>query len=383
MEAAWVTGPAKNLIEFAQQVRQPWCGYPPVDLSFITFQRGSPDAPNAFVAACRKVGIAVDVIPERRALDLEILPRLRSVVAGRAPDILQSHGVKSHFLIRWTGLCRDLPWIAFHHGYTMTDLKMRLMNQLNRWSLPAARHVVTVCRPFAAELERHGVAASRITVRHNAVRPFIPSTAEEVERLRSSLGIPAGASVIVTVGRLSREKGHRDLVDAVARIRALEPSIDFRVVIVGDGPERAALERQKQELGLNGLVLLAGQQRDVRPYYSLANVFALPSHTEGSPNALLEAMAAGVPAAVTAVGGVPEIAEDGRNALVIEGRNPAGLAAAILRLLQDSGLARRLAAAGKETAARFTPDLSHRTILEVYRRVLERSDSPLSICASR
>jgi glycosyltransferase involved in cell wall biosynthesis len=118
--------------------------------------------------------------------------------------------------------------------------------------------------------------------------------------------------VIVSIGRLSREKGHDDLVHAIAGVREMDPGLKFKVLLVGDGPEREHLEATVADLRLSNEILFVGHVSDVAPFYSIADVMALPSHSEGSPNVLLEAMAAGIPSVATEVGGVPEIADGGK-----------------------------------------------------------------------
>src|SRR5262249_47065721 len=128
MEAQFVTGPAKNLLAFAKRVRAD------VELSVITYHRNPRLRPgqNPFIAACESAGVPVDVVHEQGRFDRSIIPQITEAMTNRQPDIVQTHNVKSHFLMRYTGLYRIYPWIAFHHGYTTTDLKMRLYNQLDR-----------------------------------------------------------------------------------------------------------------------------------------------------------------------------------------------------------------------------------------------------------
>jgi glycosyltransferase involved in cell wall biosynthesis len=242
-------------------------------------------------------------------------------------------------------------------------------NRLNRWSLRGAHRVVTVCRPFALELERTGVRPERISIVHNIVKPFQTAPAEEVCRLRARLGIPREALVILCVGRLSREKGHADLIAAVAALRQRSAPA-FRLVLAGDGPERARLERQCADLKLGELVILAGHQPELAPYYSMADLVALPSYSEGSPNVLLEAMAAGLPAVATAVGGVPEIAADEENALLVRPHAPEALGAALLRLLTSEDLRQRLGTRAREVTLRHTPQAYCQGMLRVYQDLL-------------
>jgi glycosyltransferase involved in cell wall biosynthesis len=160
-------------------------------------------------------------------------------------------------------------------------------------------------------------------------------------------------------------------LEAFGRVAGSYPSA--RLVIVGDGPERGRLEEQAARLGVAAQTLFSGHQSDVRPYYGAADLFVLPSHTEGSPNALLEAMAAGVPSVATRVGGVPEIAPGEETALVVERANPERFAAAVDRLLGDPELARRMGEAARERVTRLhTLDEYGARLTGIYRSLLTR-----------
>jgi glycosyltransferase involved in cell wall biosynthesis len=365
LEAASVTGPAKNLIGFARRAR------PAVELSVVTFRR--PSAPDrGLLAGLHEAGIPVDLIDESGAMDPRVFGQLRRLFRSQRPDIIQTHNTKSHFLLRTMRFARAAPWIAFHHGFTNINSKDRAYNRVARWAFKGADRVVAVCGAFASDLRAAGVAEGRISLRHNFVLPFVPPPPAEVEALREKLAIPAGVTVLLAVGRLSQEKGHSVLLDAAAKIRQAEPGADFRLVIAGEGPERSALERQRKQLGLDGIVLLPGHQADVRPWYALAGMLVLPSYSEGSPNVLLEAMAAGLPIVATNAGGIVEIAVDGATALIVPAGDAQAFSRAVLRLRSDPTLACRLGAQAKSEAARYSPDAYVEAMLEIYRSVLQR-----------
>ncbi len=371
MEAKTVTGPAKNLIEFARLTATPGAFHSTTQVVFATYQRGDTSQPNAFVQAVRDAGLLAEVIPEKRVFDTSVLDAMRALLAKHQPDLVQTHSVKSHFLACLAGVPRKFPWIAFHHGYTRTDLKDVLYNQLNRWSLRKASRVVTVCEAFAAELRRTGVAAERLTVRHNMVKLFVPANSEQVAALRAKHSIPANALVGICVGRLSQEKRQIDLVRALAHLKRRALATDYRIVIVGDGPERSRLEAEAVKLDVGEKLVFAGFQADTAPYYSMADFAVLPSHSEGSPNALLEAMAVGLPAVCTRVGGVPEIVEDGESAILLQRKDPAALAAGMERVLTDSLLRKRMGVAAQKIAGRYSSTEYCAAILAIYREVLE------------
>ena len=149
---------------------------------------------------------------------------------------------------------------------------------------------------------------------------------------RRELGLPETAPLAGIVATLRSWKGHRYLVDAMPMLRHR----DARLVIVGDGPQRAALEAQVANLALGERVLFAGQRTDVARWLAALDVFVLPSYAnEGVPQALLQAMLAGIPCVTTDAGAIPEIARDGDTARIIPRENAAALAAAIDAILDD------------------------------------------------
>jgi glycosyltransferase involved in cell wall biosynthesis len=284
--------------------------------------------------------------------------------------LIQTHAVKSHFLARLAGLPKRAPWIAFHHGYTWPALRVRAYNQLDRWSLTAAAKVLTVSAPFREELAARGVPRERIEIVHNAIRPDwgVASTAED-GTLRTSLGIAPDRSVILIVGRLSREKDHLTLLRAVDRLRS---NLNPHLLVVGEGPERPRIEQEIRQRGLAGHVTLTGHQPSVESFYRIANLAVLSSLTEGSPNALLEAMAAGVPVVATNVGGIPEIVTHEESALLVPPGDVDGMAAAVAKLLADASLASRLVARGRTLLLEHSPLARTKRLTEIYRSVVAR-----------
>ena len=360
IEARTITGPAKNLLEFARLA--PAQG---VEVEIATFVRGEES--NLFVESARAQGVTVHTLPEAGRFDRAAIRGLAALADRVKPDIVQTHAVKSHFLARVAGWPQRAAWVAFHHGYTWPDFKVRLYNQIDRWSLRTAVKVLTVSRPFAGQLTAQGVRPERIEIVHNAIRADWGRTAREPERaaaLRAAWGIPDGRPVILIVGRLSKEKDHLTLIEAAARLR---DRFTPHVVVVGDGPERIRIEERARALGMSGELTLTGHQNSAEPFYGIADIAVLSSWSEGSPNALLEAMAAGLPVVSTAVGGVPEIVSDGDSALLVKPGEPDAMAEAMGRLLADPELARRLAGRARALIEeRYTPEERARRLGGIY-----------------
>src|SRR5712671_6337879 len=210
VEATNINAVAKTVLEFYRAARElsGTPDFPVIDGRIVTFDRQRAGARrNHFVTAARDLGLEVEVIPERRRFDLSVIPALRGIVETRGSDLIITNSVKSHFLTWQSRLWRKHPWVAFHHGYTDTDRKMRLYNRLDRWSLPRADRLVTVCRAFSQEVaDSTGVSLDNISVQHNAIRRDPPASAAGVAALRKRLGIGEGERVVLAVGRLSREK---------------------------------------------------------------------------------------------------------------------------------------------------------------------------------
>jgi glycosyltransferase involved in cell wall biosynthesis len=380
VEGTKVSGPVKNVLEFCR-VSKSLDARPVIATSVAVFVRGGRDGKpgagsNQILDAATAVGLEAHSIPERFSFDPQVIGGLRNLVKRLDPDIIQTHHSKSHFLVRLSGLGRLYRWIAFHHGYTSEGIRMQLYDQLDRWSLRAPSQVVTVCEAFKRQLVLRGVLPSRIVVLHNAISPdwlngpeqMDTAAAAAVQNISNNLG--GEERVVLAVGRLSREKAFTDLVSAVSQLRRLRPDLFVRLLIVGDGPERGRIEQVVHDLDLEDRVTLAGHVRDVRPYYRGADVLAISSVSEGSPNVLLEAMAAGVPVAATAVGGIPEIVSDKETGLLIEPRNPQAMASAINLLFSNSDLARTLTRNAEELIRNsYSPENRARFLLKLYQKI--------------
>ena len=199
---------------------------------------------------------------------------------------------------------------------------------------------------------------------------------------RAELGLPRDVPLIGVVATLRSWKGHRYLVDALPLLMRT----DVRLIIVGDGPQRSALEAQRDALRLRDRVTFAGLQHDVAPWLGALDVFVLPSYAnEGVPQALLQAMFAGVPCVTTSAGGISEIARDGDTARIVPARDAQALARAIDALLADPAEGKRLAAnAHAFVVPRYGIDTMLDRMESVFRRALaERPHTELARKPSR
>jgi glycosyltransferase involved in cell wall biosynthesis len=209
-----------------------------------------------------------------------------------------------------------------------------------RASYACAHRVVANAEAVAARLRREGVRAARISVIPNGL---------ELSRFWPRR-LPARLRRICLVANLRPGKGHTTLIDAAPAVLARFPDVQFE--LIGDGPERAALERLVRERNLQDAFTFAGHVEDVPARLAHADLFVFPSESEAFPNAVLEAMAAGLPVVATSVGGITEVVQHGQTGLLIPPRHPEALADTLCGLLSVPHEAHRLAANGRALVER-------------------------------
>jgi glycosyltransferase involved in cell wall biosynthesis len=212
----------------------------------------------------------------------------------------------------------------------------------------------------------------RVCIIHNSIDPHGYRTEPPSLQRRRSLGLQDIAEQEKWVGVLARlrpEKGHRTFLRAAARVYAAFPQARF--VLMGDGPEQAALKSLARELGIAGRVVFAGDCRNVSDWLCALDLVVLPSNEESLPNAVLEAMAAARAVVATRVGGTPELIEEGVNGYLVPAADPEAMAARILELLENDALRLRMGHAGRARVERdFTPALGRKKLEALYDRLL-------------
>ncbi|MDR0673537.1 MAG: glycosyltransferase family 4 protein [Zoogloeaceae bacterium] len=288
----------------------------------------TPDAlPQRFLAA----GVACVNLRGLRALMAEL---------QGYPGIINAHNFRAQ-VFAWLCARRfGLPLALTQHGFTPRSAKQRLYAWL-ALRLGRSRRVCRVAcvsQRIAGLHARVGVPPEKLDVIPNGLPRYAP------------LPRQTGAPLIGFVGRLSAEKGPDRFLDAVLPL--CHRHEDVHAVLLGDGPEAAVLQSRIDAAGLDGRVRLAGYQDDMASWFARLSVLALSSRTEGTPMVLLEAMRASVPIVACAVGGVPDMIEDGVNGLLAPPGDADMLAKQIERLLADADFAGRLAAAGRLRQAR-------------------------------
>jgi glycosyltransferase involved in cell wall biosynthesis len=265
-------------------------------------------------------------------------------------DIVCTSGYKPDFL-GWLAARRvGLPIIAIAHGWTSATLRTRLNESLDRWLVRHMDCVVCVSRAEARRVAAAGVRPQQLTVIENAVDTNAVATRNLADRQALEQFFERRPQVVVAAaGRLSAEKGFDVFVDAVAQLTDETPDAGF--ILFGDGPLRPQLERRIADRNLAGRFVLGGFRDDLSRLLPQADLLVLSSYTEGMPVILLEALAAGLPVVATAVGGVPEVIDDGRSGYLVPPGRAADLATAVKRLIVDASLRRQFGAAGRQRVA--------------------------------
>jgi glycosyltransferase involved in cell wall biosynthesis len=232
-----------------------------------------------------------------------------------------------------------------------------------------ADQVITVSEVSRKSYIEQGVDAGKVTAIANGVRRFSHAPIADRSALRQRLGIAESARVVITVGRLTEQKAHTDLLAAIPQVLRAEPQALF--VWLGDGPLKAKLCDAIESDGLSQHVLMLGTRKDVPLFMQAADLLVMPSLFEGMPLVLLEAMAAGLPIVATNVGGNAELIEDQVHGCLVPPANPAVLAHAIVEALAHPEQTERWRRAAQQRfESRFTVEQMAQTMDDLYRRLL-------------
>jgi glycosyltransferase involved in cell wall biosynthesis len=292
----------------------------------------------------RDTGVELLGLDRSSALDLAAWRPLVGRLRAGQVDILHAHKIGSNIWgAAWSIVTKPPVFIAHEQTWSFEGNPARKL--LDR-ELIARRADAFVCvseEDRRRMIEIEGIDPAKIVYIPNGIPPL---PAAERATIREELSIPADAPVIGVVCVLRDQKALDVLLRAAAEVHARFPSA--KVLIAGDGPMRVELERLRDELGLDDTVHFLGSRADVPALLAGFDIAALSSDYEGTPLAMMEYMAAGLPIVATRVGGVPELIAHERTGLLVEPQAPSALAAELIRLLEEPATARRLGAAARE-----------------------------------
>jgi len=312
----------------------------------------------------RERGFAPESFLVQHALDPACARHITEILRSHRIQVAHSHefgmGIYGSIAARRAG-SRHI--ITMHGGRYYAERRRR--RWALRWAARRSDALVAVSEATARDLRATlALPAGDVKVVHNGI-PFREGNRSS---LRQELALAAGDLLIVAVGNLYPVKGHAVLLRALGELHRSGAVADapWRLAIAGRGEEEERLRALAAEEGIAERVTLLGYRQDVPDILAAADIFVMPSLSEGLPLALVEAMAAGLPVVVSEVGGVPEVAVAGREAILVRPGDPAPLAEGLAMLLRDSGARTAMGAAARERALR---DFSVSTMCAAYERL--------------
>lgn len=300
----------------------------------------------------REAGVKVETLGAASARPRDA-KTLAKIIARERPDIVHALMFQA---IQVARMAKPQSGVAFKL-VTSPRVNYRTRSTLtlafDRWQKDRDDLLIAECQASADFLvKRQGYAPAKVKVIRNGIETAGWPTSK-VDRARHRLELRLGANdlLVGAVGRLDDQKGFDVLIEAMALLK----NLPIRCAVLGEGPARPKLEALVRKHALEKSVWLLGERADVPSWLSAFDVYALPSRWEGLPNALLEAMALGLPVVASAVDGVPEAAEHEKTGLLVAPENPKALADAFRRLVTDPALRARLGpAASALVAEKFT-----------------------------
>lgn len=323
------------------------------------------DRPGTWASELRTQGVPVHCVWRQPGLDLGIPLKLASYFREFGVEIAHAHQCTAWFYTALSRLLNPAPRLLFEeHGRFYPEVENRKRALVNRWLVrKLTHHCVAVSEDIRDRLQRYeGLDADEIEVIYNGVKPEPALARDEREAMRRAFGFGPDCFVVGTVGRFDLIKNLPMLVESLARVARELPAL--RGILVGDGPVAGEIRSRIEQSGVAQRVCMTGFRNDARRMVQCMDLFVLSSFSEGTSMALLEAMAAGIPVAVTAVGGNPEIVRDGETGWVVPSGAVENLTEAILDAARDASKRSRIGAAGR---MRFEERFAFDRMIESYR----------------
>ncbi|QDU55675.1 glycosyltransferase [Aeoliella mucimassa] len=325
-------GPERQMLELARELSDD------TTTSFISFAEGG--LCDTFLQEVRGSGFRAIRLHSDTPHLIKAAKELTNQLKALRADVVITHGYKAGLLGLWSSRQLRLPVVAVSRGWTAETWKVRVYEKLDRWALRKADAVVCVSNGQAQKVKSTGAPGDRLKIIHNAIRTERFNKELQIEhRQHLETLFPSSLRYIIgAAGRLSPEKGFDCLIDAVAILRDKLHRTDFGVVLFGEGALHDELQKQLDKLGLADQFVLAGFTSELDMYMPHFDLFVQSSHTEGLPNVLLEAAAAGVPVIATDVGGTSEVVDNHRTGVLVHAGDATALANELLQLLEDDEL---------------------------------------------
>jgi glycosyltransferase involved in cell wall biosynthesis len=324
--------------------------------------------PGELVAVLESAGITVECLNARSKWDVGVVGRLATSLRQFGPDVLQTFLFHANMIGRLAARRARVPVVV--SGVRVSEHDARWRMRLDCWTNRLVRHNVCVSTAVAEAYHQLGIPDTKLSVIPNGVVVAAFESAAPADL--SVFGIPAGARVLLAIGRLHPQKGFDLLIDAADPI--LEGHPDVHLLIVGDGPQRLVLERMAATSEHAGRIHLLRRQSNIPGLLRACTLFVLSSRWEGMPNVLLEALAAGAAVVATDVEGVRDVVEDGVSGAIVQRESAHELSNGIACLLSDPESSARLAAAGQEhVRSEFTWGRAVEQYTRLWSRLIDQS----------
>ena len=326
----------------------------------------------------RKTGVPFDVLALnpgwRRPFDVG---RIRAYLLATQPDIVHTFLLTASLYGRLAAILARVP-VVIGTEVNVYERKRPHHAIAERLLMAGTARVVASAgsvRDFY--IKQVHADPAKVDVVYNAVDFAQAQAKTSRAAMRDALGVPADVPVAGVIARLTEQKGHRFLFDALASRPELS---NVHLLVIGGGERGGVLEQRARELGLSGRVHFLGPRRDLGDLLAAMDVFVMPSLWEGLPLSMVLAMGAGVPVVATAVAGIPEVVDEGRTGLLVAPGDSVALGAALARLFGDGTLRAKLGRDGQASVLpRFGVDKYVESIVALYDRLLaERSAHPVS-----
>ncbi len=306
-------------------------------------------------------------------VDRTVPSALRSLTQKTGADVVHAHGYKADVYAYLAFRQSATPLVSTCHTWYDNDALVRLYGALDRRILREYAGVIAVSDDVKQRLLNSGVHPDRIRLIRNGIdtQPFRKLSKPPQDRPPESPD-PARPLTVGLVGRLANEKGVDLFLRSAAEVLKLLPSTRF--VVVGDGPDRAALEALIDQLHIRSGVTLLGRSEDMPSTYASLDLMVSSSRQEGLPIAILEGMASGLPLVATSVGAVPSVVQDRATGVLVPPEDVPALTAAIVSLLRDPAARSRLSAAARQRIeTEFSAERMTSEYLQLYSDVLAKS----------
>ena len=333
-----------------------------------------PDKPlKEYFVLLREKGIKTHQMLVRRDIDPFCLLTIYRFLKKESFDLVHTHLIHADLYGTLAAKLAGIPHIVSTKHNDNAFRTNMFMKALVRIANRRCKRVITISYHLADFAQRvEGVPAEHVVPIHYGLFPYNDRPGDW-RKIREEFAVPASATLVLSIGRLTEQKGHRYLLEAWRTIASVDPAV--RLLLIGDGPLRNRLPAYARNIGLGDRAIFTGWRNDVPDLLDAADIYVHPSLWEGFGLVLLEAMATGKPVIASNVSAIPEVVINGETGILVPPRDSKALADAICRLLEDVEFRRKMGGAGRRRVEEvFSVERMVRETERVYEDVFGRSE---------